>query len=138
MKGGVLMSEWPHIGGTRPLFSTTPNFAGVDGGAGGTGGGAAPPPDPVTIEPSFGGLWRLYTVELPPDAGLVDGRVVLHVPCGADVFSACVVLDSQGAVESAGVDRIHRTALLATCPLMQLGDTFFPRQPDGPNPPPGT
>ena len=137
MKGGVLMKDWPHIGGTRPLFSATPPLTGADAGAGGTGGGAAPLPDPVAIEPSFGGLWRLHTVELPSDAGLVEGRVVLHLPCGTNVYDACVVLDSQGAIESAGPDRIHRTELLATCPLLQLGDTLFPRVPSGPNPPPG-
>lgn len=137
MKGGALMAEWPHIGGTRALFSATPPFTGTDGGMPGGGGAVAPPPDPVTIEPSFGGLWRLHTVELPPDAGLLDGRVVLHLPCGTDVYNACVILDSQGAVESTGPDRIHRTELLVTCPLMQLGDTVFPLQPDSPNPPPG-
>ena len=125
------------MGGTRPLFSGAPPLGGF--GAGGAGG-AAPadsiPFDPVEIELTFGGLWRLYTVDLPSDAGLdADGRVLLHAVCGPTA-DACVPLDSQGAIEALGADRIHRTELLATCPLFQLGETVFPRRPLAPNPGP--
>lgn len=136
-KNGESMDAWPHVGGTRPLFSGAPPLGGF--GAGGSGGGAAIEPpifDPAEIDLKFGGLWRLYTVDLPADAALdADGRVLLHETCGPASY-ACVRLDSQGAIESLGADRIHRTELLATCPLVQLGETVFPRRPISPNPGP--
>lgn len=128
-KDGALLEDWPHVGGTRPLFSGP---SAVSGGAGG---------DPVLLDPQeidlkFGGLWRLYTVDLPADAALdASGRVLLHEACGAGSY-ACVPLDAQAAIESLGADRIHRTELLATCPLIKFGQVAFPRSPVGPSPSP--
>lgn len=136
-KDGVVLDDWPHVGGTRPLFSGAAPVGGF--GAGGATGGMATgsiPFDPVEVDLTFGGLWRLYTVDLPADAGLdADGRVLLHPVCGPTA-DACVRLDSQAAIEALGADRIHRTELLATCPLIQLGETVFPRRPLAPNPAP--
>jgi hypothetical protein len=138
-KDGALMADWPHVGGTRPLFSGPPVLGGPSGGAGGSGAGAASEPpsfDPQELDLKFGGLWRLYTVELPADAALdADGRVLLHEACGPASY-ACVRLDAQAAIESLGADRIHRTELLATCPLIQFGEVLFPRSPVSPNPGP--
>jgi hypothetical protein len=106
-----------NVGGTRPLFSGAPSISNAaDAGA--------PTPD---LNPNFGGLWRMYTVDVPDGVGLAeDGRVVTNPSC-LDGSGPCNVLDSQSAVESLGVPRIHRTNVLLTCPLVQLGDVTFPR-----------
>jgi hypothetical protein len=101
-----------NVGGTRPLYSQAPP---VDV--------PAPPPAPGdpeppvrAMEPRFGGLWRLHVVEVEPDVTVQpDGRVVRDGE----------VLDSQAAIEALGPNRIHRTEILAACPLVQLGDRQF-------------
>lgn len=123
-KNGALLKDWPWVGGTRPLFAPGEN----------AGAPAATPS--VPRDPSFGGLWRLHTVELPGDAKLIDGRPALSGLCGTAETAPCELLDSQAAIEGAGAERIRRTGVLVNWPLLQLGDVTYPRQPKGPNPPP--
>ena len=67
-------------------------------------------------------------VELPTETGTTqDGRVVTNQNC-LDGSRPCIVLDSQAAIESLGAERIRRTELLVSCPLLQLGDQTFPRK----------
>jgi hypothetical protein len=100
-----------NVGGTRPLFSPGPALD-----VPGTVAPDDPEPPVRPLEPAFGGLWRLHVVEVEPDVTVEpDGRLVREG----------VVLDSQAAIEALGPTRIHRTEILAACPLVQLGDRQF-------------
>jgi len=122
---------WPAVGASHQLFSAPPPLGSSAGGAtGGTTG---------TLEPAFGGLWRIYTVDLDDSATLDStGRVVTDQTCLSAAATPCVVLDSQTAVEALGPDTIHRTEVAVSCPMLQLGEQFFgvnePHPLPGPSP----
>ncbi|MES1208268.1 MAG: hypothetical protein ABUS79_20220 [Pseudomonadota bacterium] len=127
------VTGWPTVGGTRSLFSGAPVPNAGGSGAGGAGGASpAPSPNPSAAdfgEPRFGGLWRMYTVEVSARAVLTpEGRVLADSRC-TEQGVPCVVLDSQRAVETLGPERIRRSELLATCPMLALGSALFPTIP---------
>jgi hypothetical protein len=97
------------VAGTRPLFSEPPSLTGSPPGS------SVVQPS-LDERPSFGGLWRLYLVEPFSPTAAADGRVTDCLPSGV-----CLTLDSQATVEALGLDRIHRTEILAAMPLVQVG-----------------
>jgi hypothetical protein len=110
--GGAFQSAgFPGVGGTHPLFSSPPSLTGAGGAAGASS---------VTVEPSFGGLWRIYLVETFSATAQADGRVMDCLPSGG-----CLTLDGQSAIEALGAERIHRTEILTATPLLTLGDRQF-------------
>ena len=119
-QGRLVPAGVPQVGGTRPLFSAAPALSNATGGGGGPGN-----PPTVNLQPNFGGLWRLYLVELPEGSGTgSDGRTVSDARCPNGALT-CVTLDSQSAVESLGAAHIHRTEILVSAPLLELGDHGF-------------
>ena len=85
------------------------------------------PPSEWTIptngdRPGFGGLWRLYWVEVAGDATREDGD-------GLPVWGDDGTLASQAAIEALPAGRIHRTEVLANCPLLRWGDNQFFAEP---------
>jgi hypothetical protein len=113
--GGAFQSAgFLGVGGTHALFSSAPSLTGAGGAAGGSSASS------VIIEPSFGGLWRIYLVETFNPTAQADGRVLDCLPSGG-----CLTLDGQSAIEALGAERIHRTEILTATPLLTLGDRQF-------------
>ena len=111
----VPIDGFPTVLGTRAPFSATPSTL--------PAGGATM----IAEDIPFGGLWRMYQVELPRNSLtlMADGQISYAGSAGT------FVLNSQGAVESVGPSYIHRTNLLISCPVLRVGDREF----DPPSPP---
>lgn len=122
MNGVLQLQPVPFVGGVGPLFSGASAQVGPDN------------------RPHFGGLWRLYFVTLPPDAGpftaqieaalglsghLVDinvNRVALNATqclASATAYQSCVWLDSQAKIEQdISAEAIVRSPYEPACPFM--------------------